>query len=98
VPFVITQADTGGTFTLPAGSVAELHLGGGLSWSTPKATPPIVAFTQETVASGAGYQAWKITTTGHGTALVSATGGPTCQPGHVCAQYVILFRATIVVP
>lgn len=95
---VITQADTGKTFTLPAGSVAELRLGGGLGWSTPVATPPILTFTAEPVASGAGYQAWQISPSGHGTATVQSTGAPRCQPGQVCAQYVVLFRATVAIP
>lgn len=98
IAVVITEADTGKTFTLPFGSAAELRLGGGLGWSTPKATPAILALTKEAVASSAGYQAWTITTTGHGTALVEATGSPPCQPGQVCAQFVVLFRATIMVP
>jgi len=98
VAVVITQADTGKTFTLNPGSAAELRLGGNLRWSPPQATPAIVALTQEPVPADAGYHAWKITTTGHGIAVVESTGAPICEPGHVCAQYVILFRAIIVVP
>jgi hypothetical protein len=97
VAFVITQADTGKTFTLPSGSSAELRLGGNLRWSTPQATPATVALTEEPVPTGAGYHAWKITTTGPGPAVIQSTGAPICEPGHVCAQYVVLFRAIIVV-
>jgi hypothetical protein len=97
VAFVITQADTGKTFTLPSGSSAEVRLGGSLRWSTPQATPAIVALTPEPVPTEAGYHAWKITTTGRGTAVIDSTGAPICEPGHVCAQYVVLFRAIIVV-
>jgi hypothetical protein len=97
VAFAITQADTGTTFTLRSGSVAELRLGGNLRWSPPQATPAIVALTQEPVPSAAGYHAWKITTTGPGTAVIESTGTPMCEPGHVCAQYVVLFRTIIVV-
>src|SRR2546430_6191194 len=61
VAFVVTQADTGKTFTLPSGSIAELRLGGNFRWSAPQATPAIVALTQEPVPTGAGYHAWKIT-------------------------------------
>jgi hypothetical protein len=98
VAFVITQADTGKTFTLPSGSVAELRLVASFRWSDPQATPAIVAFTPETVPTGAGYGAWKITASGHGTAVIESTGAPICPPGHVCAQYVVLFRVTLVVP
>jgi hypothetical protein len=95
--FVISQADTGKTFTLRSGSIAELRLGGNLRWSAPQATPPIVVLTPEPVPTGAGYHAWKITTTGSGTAVIDSTGAPICEPGHVCAQYVVLFRAIVVV-
>jgi hypothetical protein len=98
VAFVITQADTGKTFTLPSGSTAELRLGGNLRWSAPQATPAIVALTQEPGPAGAGDHAWKITTTGHGITVIDSTGAPICEPGHVCAQYVVLFRAIVVVP
>ena len=98
VAFVITQADTGKTFTLPSGSVAELRLVGSFRWSAPQATPAIVALTSEAVPTGAGYEAWKITATGHGTAVIESTGAPICPPGHVCAQYVVLFRVILVVP
>jgi hypothetical protein len=98
VAFVITQADTGKTFTLPSGSVAELRLVASFRWSSPQATPGIVALTPEAVPAGAGYEAWTITTTGHGTAVIESTGAPVCPPGHVCAQYVVLFRVTLAVP
>ncbi|MEA2534027.1 MAG: hypothetical protein QOJ93_1838, partial [Actinomycetota bacterium] len=98
VAVVITQADTGKTFTLTSGSAAELRLGGNLRWSPPQATPAIVSLTQEAVPADAGYHAWKVTTTGHGVAVIESTGAPICEPGHVCAQYVILFRAIVVVP
>jgi hypothetical protein len=98
VAFVITQADTGRAFTLPSGAVAELRLNAKFRWSAPKATPAIVAVVPEPVPTDAGYSAWKITTTGHGTAVIESTGAPICQPGQVCAQYVVLFRAIVVVP
>jgi hypothetical protein len=98
VAFVITQADTGKTFTLPSGSAAELRLVGSFRWSAPRATPAIVALAPEALPTGAGYEAWKITATGHGTAVIESTGSPVCPPGHVCAQYVVLFRVTLVVP
>jgi hypothetical protein len=96
VAFVITQADTGKTFTLSAGSAAELRLGGTFRWSPPKATPPIVVLTPEAVSSD-GSQTWRITPTGRGSTVVESTGGPPCQPGQLCAQFVVLFRVTIVV-
>jgi hypothetical protein len=96
--FVITEGDTGKTFTLPFGSVAELRLGGSFRWSAPQATPAVVALTPEAVPATVGYEAWRITTIGHGTATIESTGSPVCPPGHVCAQYVVLFRATLVVP
>jgi hypothetical protein len=98
VAVVITQADTGKTFTLPSGSVAELRLVGTFRWTAPQATPAIVALAPEALPTGAGYEAWKITPTGHGTAVIESTGSPICPPGHVCAQYVVLFRVTLVVP
>jgi hypothetical protein len=98
VAFVITQADTGKTFTLLSGSVAELRLVGTFRWTAPQATPAIVALAPEALSTGAGYEAWKITATGHGTAVIESTGSPICPPGHVCAQYVVLFRVTLVVP
>ena len=98
VAFVITQADTGKTFTLPSGSVAELRLVGTFRWTAPQATPAIVALAPEALPTGAGYEAWKVTATGHGTAVIESTGSPICPPGHVCAQYVVLFRVTLVVP
>jgi hypothetical protein len=98
VAFVITQADTGKTFTLPSGSAAELRLVGSFRWSAPQASPAIVALAPEALPTGAGYEAWKVTATGHGTAVIESTGSPICPPGHVCAQYVVLFRVTLVVP
>jgi hypothetical protein len=98
VAFVITQADTGKTFTLPSGSVAELRLAGSFRWSAPQANPAIVALTPEGVPTGAGYDAWTIMATGHGAAVIESTGAPICPPGYVCAQYVVLFRVILVVP
>jgi hypothetical protein len=98
VAFVTTQADTGKTFTLPFGGVAELRLGGNFRWSAPKVTPAIVALAPESVPTDAGYHAWKVTTTGHGAAVIESTGAPVCPPGQMCAQYVILFRVAVVVP
>src|SRR5438552_4726039 len=95
VAFVITQADTGKTFTLPSGSVAALRLVGTFRSSAPQATPAIVALAPEPLPTGAGYEAWKITATGHGTAVIESTGSPVCPPGHVCAQYVVLFRVIV---
>ncbi len=98
VALVITQADTGKVLTLPFGSAAELRLGGNLRWSSPTATAGILSVAPETLTPDPGYQAWRITATGHGTTMIQSNGVPVCPPGKVCAQFIVAFRATIVVP
>ena len=68
-----------------------------MRWSGTSATG-VVALSPEQLGSNPGYEAWRITPSGHGQGAISSTGTLNCQPGHLCAAYVVLFRATITVP
>lgn len=98
VALVIAQADNGRTFTLPVGSVVELRLGGGLRWSTPSSASGPLSVAPVSLAADAGYQAWRIVAANHGTLVIESSGGMACQPNQMCAQFLLLFRVTIVVP
>jgi len=68
-----------------------------MRWSNPEVSSDAVTITQVTFVRDPGYQEWRIGATGHGQAVVKATGSPNCGPGQVCPMYVILFSVTIIV-
>lgn len=99
VAFVISNTDQGRTVTLPLGSAAELRLGMGLRWSAPTVSgTATLVVTRETLFPDPGYSAWRVTAAGRGTSTLQSTGLPICGPGQMCAQFVLLFRVTILVP
>jgi predicted secreted protein len=93
---VVTEADSGHTVQLPAGSTALLRLSSRHTWSAPRVTGGAVR-----LASGPGggpdYEEWTISAVSAGQATVSAAGRPRCTPGQICPQLVIAFSVTIAV-
>jgi predicted secreted protein len=94
---VITQADTGKTFSLRTGSTALLQLGGGMSWREPVVMGQAVTLTPVALSGTPGYQQWHIQAIRPGQATIQSYGTIPCSPGRVCAQLVVAFQVTITV-
>jgi hypothetical protein len=91
---ILDQSYNGKTFALRAGDRFLLKLGE-LNWNISFSDPSIVSRVKNiaVVRGGQGiYTADK-----PGTTVLSATGGPFCKPGEMCAQFLVSFRATIAV-
>jgi len=92
-PHTITNADNGATITLVQGSCATLSLDPALDWSTPTSSSTAIrVFDHETLAPD---QQWGLGAVHRGTATVTSTGRPHCDPGQVCPLYVVLFTVHI---
>jgi hypothetical protein len=91
---VITQADSGKTFRLVAGSHAELHLSGKWVWSTPVVRGRAVDLVQISYFKDPGYSAWTVESKAPGVARIVSKGSPSCKP---CSRSARRFAVTIVV-
>ena len=76
--------------TLVDHACATLRLGGGLIWSTPRASNGHVR-----VAKAAGASAWYITAASTGTATITSAGRPNCAAGRACPAYLVAFRLRV---
>ncbi len=93
-PMIITQANNNSIVHVKVGSRFTLQLGD-MRWNISLSDPGIVNrvpnFAMIRGAQGI-YSADK-----QGVTTLSAEGRPTCNPGEMCAQYIIIFSITIVV-
>lgn len=88
----ITQADNGKIVTMKVGSRFALKLGEE-QWNIAISDPTVIRrlpnFAMVRGAQGM-YQVMKA-----GTTTLSAEGRPVCNPGEMCAQYIVNFSTTI---
>jgi hypothetical protein len=77
-PRVITQSDSGKTFTLKRGTSSELRLSNKWNWTQPKVRGGAVVLSPINYERDPGFKAWQITRHSAGTAKITAYGRPNC--------------------
>jgi len=92
-PTEITNADHGKTITLRAGQCATLSLDPEWVWDTPRSSSRAVLVYD--VPTFVPDQTWGLKAGPGGTATISSTGRPDCDPGEVCPLIVRLFEVHI---
>lgn len=85
----VTTADSGRTIKLALHGCAILTLGGGLSWSKPKASNADVQVTSRS------SQSFTLRAVHPGTATIASAGRPRCQAGRACALFIEAFSLKI---
>jgi hypothetical protein len=93
--FVITQADSGKTFTTGIPSCDVLELDNGLHWSEPAVSSDAISL--KPLFSPIGVQSWDIVANHPGKATITAFGRPVCLPDQVCPLFIVRFQVTIIV-
>jgi len=97
----ITNADENKTLHVKVGQVVDVALkaaNGMDSWAVANPDPAILAPTVDPAAAAArGMTLRAFKAAGAGTADLSATDRPLCNPGQVCSHLVQGFKATVVV-
>lgn len=95
---VITQADSGKTFSMGLQScdLLELTDTNGIHWDTPTVQGDSLHLEPLPIASSVAGQFWRIVADKIGTSTITALGYPICTTP-VCPQYVVLFQVKIVV-
>jgi hypothetical protein len=75
-PGVITEADSGESFTLAQGAETNLRLTSDRSWSEPTVSGEAVELTRVDYFQDPGFSEWVVQAVGPGTATIAARGGP----------------------
>ncbi|HEU5114145.1 MAG TPA: hypothetical protein VFT82_00065 [Candidatus Paceibacterota bacterium] len=90
----VTQDDNGKTVTFHVGDRFLLNLGE-MNWSLNISDPTVISRVKNIMVIRG---AQGIYTADHaGTTVISAEGRPFCNPGEMCAQYIVNFKTTVVV-
>jgi hypothetical protein len=89
-PRIISNTGARRPVTLVDHACATLRLGGGLVWSTPRASNGHVR-----VGRAAGTGAWYLTAASRGTATITSGGRPNCAAGRACPAFIVLFRLQV---
>jgi hypothetical protein len=92
-PRTITNADNGRTITLLRGQCATLSLDPAEVWDTPHSSSAAVGVFD--VPTFAPDQIWGLSAVRDGSATITSTGRPDCDPGEVCPLYIRSFRVDI---
>ncbi len=95
-PRVVTNADSGSTLHLHPSESFILKLGSGLEWSSVHVSDTSVLAPDPTFAAVPDAQGM-YGARSSGTAVVTAEGRPHCDPGMICAQYIVEFHLAVVV-
>ena len=99
--FTLTNDDDGKTLQVQVGQVVDVALRAGDSlenWEVGDPDPTVLAPTVHpaaTAARGVTLRAFKAV--GPGTTTISATDRPQCNSGEFCAQFILGFKAAVVV-
>lgn len=97
----ITEADNGKTFHAAIGAVITISLqaaNGMQNWSvetTDRAILSLIANPAATAARGVTLKSFKAV--GKGTAVITASDRPICNPGQICPQFIQGWRVTVIV-
>ncbi len=90
---VITRADDRRTVSATVGDTVHVSLEADLDWTVKVSDPAVLtAIPGVTLARGTqgSYRAAR-----PGTAIVTGEGRPHCDPGQVCAQFIVSFEARV---
>ncbi len=98
---ILTNSSNGKTVVATRGDLVQVRLTSvnGLRWTEASVVPsasvsPLVKESGHITSTGSSVTTFKVV--GYGSAGLEATGSPTCTT--VCPTYVLLWRATVVVP
>lgn len=78
-PRVITERDSGKTFTIKRTTSAVLRLGRKWVWTQPKVRGGAVVLVPIDYETDPGFKAWQLTRRAAGTAKITAYGRPNCD-------------------
>jgi hypothetical protein len=92
-PRMITNADDGTTITLVRGECATLSLDTQEVWKTPQSSSAAVRVFD--IPTFVPDQMWALAADHDGSATITTTGVPDCDPGEVCPMYIRLFTVHI---
>lgn len=90
---VVTRADDRKTVSATVGDTVQVSLGTDLDW-TVKVSDPAILTTIAGVTLARGTQG-SYRAARPGTAIVTGDGRPHCDPGQVCAQFIVSFEARV---
>lgn len=97
VPLVITEAESGRSFTLSAGQTARLRLSTTLVWSSPQVGGDAISLVPVASFAATGAQEWDVVAVRPGSARVTSTGTPNCPPAAPCPQLGRAFDVSVTV-
>jgi len=92
-PRMITNADNGKTITLTRGECATLSLDTKEVWETPKSSSRAVRVFD--IPTFVPDQKWALAAVVRGSATITSTGVPDCDPGVPCPLYIRTFTVHI---
>jgi hypothetical protein len=96
-PRAITEADSGESFTLPAGSELRLRLSGDYEWSEPTVHGGAVELVRVDYFRDPGFSEWVVHAARSGTAKIAARGTPACAGQAGCPDEPLRFQVAITV-
>jgi hypothetical protein len=94
---VITEADSGKTFSLVSGARAVLRLTDRFVWTAPHVDGTALRLIPVSYFRDPGYQEWQISVVGTGQATIRSSGTPNCATGATCPEGGFLFAVVIAV-
>lgn len=96
-PQVITEADTGATFSLPTGGETSMRLSSEYVWSEPAVDGGAVQLVPVDYLQDPGFSEWVVQGVAPGTATIVATGTPACAGQDGCPDAPLRFEVRITV-
>jgi len=96
-PEAITDSDSGGTFTLAAGTETSLRLSSEYVWDEPVVDGDAVELGRVDYLQDPGFSEWLVQAERPGTATISALGEPACAGEDGCPDTPLRFQVTITV-
>jgi predicted secreted protein len=95
-PQVITEADSGGSFTLPRGSKTSLRLSGEYGWTEPTVEGAAVQLARVDYFQDPGFSEWAVVAVQPGKATIATRGTPACA-AQGCPDAPLRFRVELTV-
>jgi len=96
-PQTITEADSGGSFTLDLGSETRLRLSGTYEWSEPTVRGKAVELTRVDYLQDPGFSEWTVVAARPGTARIATDGTPVCAGQKGCPDEPLRFQLELTV-
>jgi hypothetical protein len=96
-PRTITDAESGGSFTLAQHSETSLRLSGDYLWSEPAVRGDAVQLAPVDYFQDPGFSEWLVLAVRPGRATIGASGTPVCAGQEGCSDTPLRFEVTITV-